>query len=243
MDKNHEQPIRRSFVRRALRWLGIGVAGIIALGVVAFAAYYFYGWKEWSPLGEKNGIATSSMKAPGSSLIVYRGVTRFEGSLTSLTRFMQDPTTCDDVGCTDPVVLETVSPQTQYMSFVYDYDPFDKRQFVVKVDVQQDPATNDVIVRYISDADRIPPNPCCVRVPHMNNTWRFHALGNGEVEVEYIIDESEGGFIPFFVANKIHRFVAYEALAGIRKFVKTEKFRTKYMDGKTLPYVVEAKAP
>jgi hypothetical protein len=232
---------RRSLVRRIARIAGIAVSALVVFAGVAFVAFYLYGWRAWKPIDERNGIATSSMKPSGSSLVVYRGLTRFKGSLTSLTRFMQDPSTCDDVGCTDVKILETVSPQTQYMAFVYDYDPFDKRQFVVKVDVQQDAATKEVVVRYTGYPDRLPPDNCCVRVPRMNNTWRFRPVGNGEVEVEYVIDEAEGGLIPFFIANQIHESVAYQALKNIRKFVQSEKFQRKYVDDKTLPYVTEPK--
>ncbi len=231
---------KRSFFRPLVRWLGIVLLGTMVTAGAAFLGYYFYGWSHWKSLGERNGIAVFSMKRPESSLIIYKGVTEFPVSLTSITRFMQDPTACDDVGCTDPVVLKTVNPQVQYMSFVYDYDPFDKRQFVVKIEVSQDPQSHEELVRYSSDANLLPPNPCCVRVPHMDNTWRFQPQDHGMVRVEYVINESEGGWIPFFIANKIHETVAYEALAGVRKFVNSEKFKQKYIAGAApLPYITE----
>lgn len=231
---------KRSFLRRLVRRLAVVALGVAAIAGAAFLGYYFYGWSDWKPLGERDGIAVFSMKRPGSSLIVYKGVARFPVSLTSITRFMQDPSACDDVGCTDPAVLETVSPQIQYMSFVYDYAPFDRRQFVVKVEVSQDPVSLEVRVHYLSDDSRVPPHPCCVRVPHMDNTWRFRPVGNGLVEVEYVVDEAEGGWIPFFIANMIHETVAHDALAGVREFVGSEKFRKKYIVGaKPLPYITE----
>lgn len=219
--------------------------GLLALVVLAVAAHFVYkytGSNEWHPLPEKDGVRVFWMKPPGTTIVKYKGLTKFKSSLTSVTRFMQDPTTCEDVGCTDSVVLEDVSPQIQYNSFVWDYKkPFAKRQFVVKVEVSQNPTTREVLVLYVGDPDRIPENDCCIRVPHMNNSWKFRPGESGYIEVEYIVDMYEGGMIPYFVANAIHKQTAYIALREIGKFVVSDKYRQKYGDPKVrLDYIKEA---
>lgn len=215
---------------RLKRFAVIGLLLIIGVPAVAHVVWKYSGSGEWQRLPEQGGIRAYSMKTPGSTVVKYKGVTRFQTTLTTITSFMQDPTTCDDVGCINPVVLDTVSPQVQYMSFVYPYGPFQAREFVVKVDVSQDPATKAVLVQYAGDPDRIALNDCCVRVPHMNNSWRFKPLGNGEVEVEYVLDMYEGGGIPYFVANWIHEKTVYRALAKVAKIVMSDKYRQKYRD-------------
>lgn len=228
---------------RIRRFLLRSLLVIVALAAVGHFAYKYSGSDEWHELPEKDGVKVYWQKPAGSTVVIYKGVTRFRASLTSITRFMQDPTTCDDVGCSDYVVLDTVSPQVQYMSFVYNYKPFSKRQFVVKVDVSQDPATKVVKVHYLSDADRIPPNDCCIRVPHMNNLWTFKPAGNGEIEVEYIVDMYEGGMIPYFVYSTIHEKTAYFALRNIGNFVVSDKYKEKYGDPAfRLPYIEEPNA-
>lgn len=228
---------------RIKRFLLRSLLVLVAAAVIAHFVYKYTGSEEWHPLPEKDGVKVSWQKLPGSTVVVYKGTTRFNATLTGITRFMQDPTTCDDVGCSDYVVLDDVSPQVQYMSFVYNYKPFSKRQFVVKVDVSQDPATKVVKVHYLSDANRIPPNDCCVRVPHMNNLWTFKPAGNGEIEVEYIVDMYEGGLIPYFVYSMIHEKTAYIALRNIRNFVTGDKYKQKYGDPSfRLPYIVEPEA-
>ena len=218
-----------------------GLLLLVVAAVVAHFAYKYSGSDEWHPLPEKDGVKVSWMKPSGSTIVIYKGTTRFKSSLTSITRFMQDPTTCDDVGCSDPVVIKDESPQIQYMSFVYDYKPFTKRQFVVKVDVSQDPATKEVLVKYVGYPDMIPPNECCIRVPRMNNSWRFKPLNDGEIEVEYIVDMHEGGFIPYFIGSRIHEQTAYIALREIGKFVESDKYKKKYVDNPVaLDYIQEA---
>ena len=216
---------------RFKRFLLRGFLTLTVLTVAAHLIYKYTGSNEWHPLPEKDGVRVFWAKPPGTTLVKYKGLTRFKSSLTSVTRFMQDPTTCDDVGCTDSVVLEDVSPQIQYNSFVWDYKkPFAKRQFVVKVEVSQNPDTKEVLVQYVGAPDRIPANDCCIRVPHMNNSWRFKPSENGEIEVEYIVDMYEGGMIPYFVASRIHEQTAYIALREIGKFVAGDKYRQKYGD-------------
>jgi hypothetical protein len=226
---------------RFMRFVLRGLLVVVVLAIAAHFVYKYSGSDEWHPLPVKDGVSVSWMKPSGSTVVIYKGKTRFNSSLTSITRFMQDPTTCDDVGCSDPVVIKDVSPQIQYMSFVYDYKPFTKRQFVVKVDVSQDPKTKEVVVKYLGQPELIPPNECCIRVPRMNNSWRFTPLDNGEIEVEYIVDMHEGGFIPYFVGSRIHEQTAYIALREIREFVKSEKYKKKYIDNAVkLDYIEEA---
>lgn len=228
---------------RLKRIITRGLLFIIAAGVVAHYAYKYTGSNKWHVLPEKDGVNVSWMKPFGSTIVIYKGTTRFKSSLTSITRFMQDPTTCDDVGCTDPVVIKHESPQVQYMSFVYDYDPFDKRQFVVKVDVFQDPKTKVVHVKYLGRPDFVPPEECCVRVPRMNNSWKFTPRGDTEVEVEYIVDMNEGGFLPYFFRNYMHEQTAYIALKEIREFVASDKYRKKYADGAVKLEYIQETAP
>ncbi|MEO7323239.1 MAG: hypothetical protein ABIW82_00260 [Dokdonella sp.] len=216
---------------------------LVAAAVLGHFVYKYSGSDEWHALPEKDGVKVFWQKMPGTTIVKYKGVTRFRSSLTSITRFMQDPTTCDDVGCSDYVVLDNVSPQVQYMSFVYNYKPFSKRQFVVKVEVLQDPNSKEVTVHYASDPNRIPANDCCVRVPHMNNTWTFKPAGNGELDVEYIVDMYEGGMIPYFVYSAIHEKTEYIALRNISNFVVSDKYKEKYGDASfRLPYITEADA-
>lgn len=228
---------------RIKRFLLRSLLVLVAAAVVAHFGYKYTGSDEWHALPEKDGVKVFWQKPAGTTIVKYKGTTRFRSSLTSITRFMQDPTTCDDVGCTDYVVLDNVSPQVQYMSFVYNYKPFNKRQFVVKVDVSQDPKTKEVKVHYLGDPDRIPPNECCIRVPHMNNLWTFKPAANGEIDVEYIVDMYEGGMIPYFVYSTIHEKTAYIALRNIGNFVVSDKFKEKYGDPSVrLAYIEEPNA-
>jgi hypothetical protein len=108
------------------------------------------------------------------------------------------------------------------------------------VDVSQDPKTKDVKVHYIGFPDLVPVDDCCIRVPHMNNQWVARPKGGKDIEVEYIVDMYEGGWIPYFVLNFFHAKTPYHALTNIRDFFKSEKFRKKYVeDGVVLPFIVE----
>lgn len=240
VENTHSPRPKRRFLSRVWTFLKYAFVTLVVALVAAHFIYQFSGSGQWEPFQAKDGVTVFKKKDPGSVVVQYKGIMKVDSSLTSFTRFMQDPTTCDDVGCTDTVVIKEESPQVQYMSFVYDYHPFDKRQFVVKVDVSQDPKTKAVAIKYLGDPDLIPDNPCCVRVPRMNNIWTARPIGPNQIEVEYVVDMYEGGFLPYPLTNYFHSRTPFSAFAKISKFVKSEKYRKKYIeDGKTLPFVVD----
>ena len=231
---------KRRFLSRAWTFLKYAFAALLVAIIVAHFVYKYTGTGKWELFQQKDGVTVYKKKDPGSTVVQYKGIMKVESSLTSFTRFMQDPTTCDDVGCTDTVVIKEESPQVQYMSFVYDYHPFDKRQFVVKVDVSQDPKTKSVTIKYLGHPDLVPEDACCVRVPRMNNIWIAHPIARNQIEVEYIVDMYEGGMLPYPLTNYFHSRTPFKAFAKISEFVKGEKYRKKYIDdGKTLPFVIE----
>jgi hypothetical protein len=62
-------------------------------------------------------------------------------------------------------------------------------------------------------------------VTDMNDTWRLTPLGNGEVEIELIMNLNEGGFIPHPLLNMARPKVMY-GLSGLQSLFSEEKYQS-----------------
>jgi hypothetical protein len=221
-----ESPIRPK--GRVKKILLRGACALAAIGVVSALAWRYSGTGEWVALAEKDGVKAYYLKAPGTSLKKFKAVFRVKSTVSMLVKFMKDPSVCDDVGCHDAKMIEVVNPNLQYQTFRYDYPfPFKTREFVVRQQFTETEGGKGVLLEIIAEPDKIPANDCCVRVAHMHNSWRLTPIENGEVEVAYVIDMDEGGFIPDYLLNAVRPEFIY-AMSGMQEILNKEKYQKKY---------------
>jgi hypothetical protein len=64
----------------------------------------------------------------------------------------------------------------------------------------------------------------------MYNTLRLTPLGNGEIEIEYVMNMHDGGYIPDLLLNINRPKFVHKVLLGFQKFLDKEKFRTAKLD-------------
>ena len=118
-----------------------------------------------------------------------------------------------------------MNDQLQYDYFQADVFPFQKREFVIQEQFHQNPDTKAVSMLVSAVPDKIPPNPCCFRITQMNNSLQFTPLGNGEVEIEYVVNQNEGGFIPDLFLNLNRPRFMYN-LQRMQNLANTESMQT-----------------
>jgi hypothetical protein len=102
--------------------------------------------------------------------------------------------------------------------------PFRPREFVVRSQIHQDALTKDVLLVYAAAPDKVPPNDCCFRVNNMNNAWRFTPLGNGQIDIVYVMNMNEGGYIPDLLLNRLRPKLVYGVLKGLQRLLDREKY-------------------
>jgi len=204
---------------------------VLALLFVARVIWKNSGSNQWELIGEKNGAKVYSLKEPGADLKQFKFVVRVHSSLSGVVKWLQDPDTCNDIGCYESKILERVDDQLQYVYFRFNLPrPFRVREYVLSVNVHQDPATGEVWVDFAAAPHKAPPNDCCFRVTHMNNTWKLTPLKNGEVEAEYVINVNEGGFIPDMLLNNGRPAYLFLQLAKLQGYLNREKYQTGKLD-------------
>lgn len=209
------------------------IAVLFVLGFVAKTIWKYSGSNRWELVAEnkKKRVRVYVLKSPGTELEQTRAIAPMKSSLAGLVKFMQDPDVCNDVGCDHSRTIERVDDQLQYTTFRFPYPgPFRPRELITRAHFSQNPNTKEVLLEYAATPDLLPPDPCCYRVTRMNNTWRFRPIGNGEVEVEVLMNMDEGGFLPDVLSNLARRKVLLGALPGIAKLVAKPKYQEAKFD-------------
>jgi hypothetical protein len=93
---------------------------------------------------------------------------------------------------------------------------FRPRQHVFGAIMYQNPENKEILYLIRATPDKVPLNDCCVRVNQMNNSWRFAPVENGEVEIEWMLNEDLGGFMPALVQNHKWPKLMFSFLGGLR---------------------------
>lgn len=221
----------KTWGRRIAKALLLVSVSVVAVFLIAGFVWRLSGSNHWEFVGEKKGVKVYSLKAPGATLTQVKGVTRVRSSLSGLVKLMQDPEICKDLGCRDSRIVERVDDQLQYSTFRYNLPfRFRPRDFVVRTQVYQNPHTREVLLEFAAAPDKAPPNDCCFRVTDMNNMWRLTPLGNGEIEIEYVQNMNEGGFLPDLMLNMARPKIMFAMLPRMQRLVSREKYRTARFD-------------
>jgi hypothetical protein len=175
-------------------------------------------------------VKVYTLKSPGSDLIQAKGVAQLRSTLGGIVKLMTDPSTCDGVGC-HAVFNNRVDEWLEYASFTVDLPfPFQKREFVIRSQIHQDPNTKEILVVVGAAPDKAPPNDCCFRVTDMNNTWRFKPLENGLVEAEFTYNLDLGGFIPNLLMNKLRPKRVADTLLAAQDILNKKKYTDVKLD-------------
>jgi hypothetical protein len=220
----------RTWGQKLKKVLVVTVIALLAVYFVGRLVWRFSGSNRWELIGDKNGVKVYSLKAPGSDIKQFKSVFRIHSTLAGLVKYFQDSDACKDVGCINAHELERVDDELQYAYFEYKLPfPFQPREFVVRQQFHQNPRTKEILAEYVAAPDKAPPNDCCFRITEMNNRWRLTPLGSGEVELEYIMDMNDGGFVPDILANtqRPKLFFNFMKLQG---WVSKEKYQTAKFD-------------
>jgi hypothetical protein len=208
-----------------------GLALIVVALFVLHLRWVYSGSAQWELAGERGGVTLYSRKLPGTGLKRFKAIDRVAASLSSVVAAMRDNDIGPEVGFVDGRDLEGGTPHLFYTSF---HSPmplmFKTREYVVKNVLTQDPQTKEVLFIVTAAPDRLPPDPCCVRVTKMDNSWRLTPQENGEVQIEWAINMDAGGFAPYFLLNQAYPDFMYQKFPVMTEIMRREKYRNVKLD-------------
>ena len=227
-------------MKRVLRtMLKVSAWGIAAVAVALLAAHLVWkysGTGTWELAINKKGVKVYTMKVPGETVMRFKATTRVKTSLNRAVMAMVSTKTedCADwmPGCLSKVAIQPWDSKKLTYTHLYSLDlpsPFRPRDFVIKAKVTQNPADKSVLVKFDAAPDEAPLDACCVRVEKLDNHWRFTPAGNGEVEVESMVNGDQK--VPYFMANRFAPRSLYVLCRRLQKFLDQEKWQHARYDG------------
>lgn len=215
---------------RVVKWLLAGLLGLVGLAVIAHFAYAFSGSSQWEYVGKEKGVTVYAMKTPGETLKKFKAVVRVKATMAKIVMFMQDQDNDLNVGFYRPRELKREGTRIQWTDWRGEFPtPFQDRQFIVKHEFSQR-ENKEVYYQLRAVPDMLPPDDCCVRVPRMDNNWTLRRVGDGETEIEWIIDMDVGGFMPYFVINQSHPLLMYDFASRLQGFFDQKKYDDAHYD-------------
>ncbi|MGZ5431285.1 MAG: hypothetical protein ACXW31_00300 [Thermoanaerobaculia bacterium] len=198
---------------------------LVIIAVVAQLSFTFSGSNKWESLGERDGIQLYELKSPGKNIKQYKAVWKVRSTMSRFVAFAKTEDSDMTIGYYDMRDLEAPSEQVVFSTWKQKFPkPFQPRQFVVKNEFIQDPATKVLVYNVMAATEKLPADDCCVRVPTMNNSWTLKPLGNGEIQVEWISDLDMGGFLPYFTLNAFQPGGMRYFARNLQRFLEQEKY-------------------
>jgi hypothetical protein len=202
---------------------------IVALLVIWHFVFVSGGSGKWELAIDQDGVTIQTLKTPGNPLIKVKATTRVKAQLSAIAKLIIDADSCDEGDCYDSRLIERIDTPTGYSSyntFRFDFPaPLKTREYVVKLVLNQDPQSKVINATVTAATDRLPADDCCVRVPYLNNVWQIRPLGNGELEVELIMDLNAGGNMPYVLANLGSTYGGHEFFKGLQGILAKDKFK------------------
>jgi hypothetical protein len=204
---------------------------LVALYLVARVIWRFSGSNQWELFAEKDGVKVYTLKAQGVDLTQLRAVLRVRSRLATIVKYLQDPETSKIYGASGYGIESEAGGQVQYNYVRYPYPyPFKSRDQALRISAYQNPQTKEVFAWILAVPDKAPRNECCVRTTHMSNTWRLTPLGNGQVEIEIIMNMADGGWMPDELTNMERPKFAFWVLPKLQGVLDREQYRNAKVD-------------
>lgn len=220
----------RSVFRKIVKFLAYGAALVAVVLAVAHFAWKYSGSNQWELWRDKKGVAVYTLKAPGTTRLRFKVVTRINTTLDRVVAAMTDTTTdgCQAMisGCTSGRIFKPWDPQSRHIIQAFRIDigpPFSPRDLALKTQISRDPRTKAVLVHVSSMPELIPSDPCCVRMTELDNHWRFTPLANGLVELEFTQNDDPG--VPYPLYNRLVRNGHTWMRRNMERVFNREKYR------------------
>lgn len=226
-------PAPKTRRRRWLRYLLYAALALLLSALLADQIWKASGSNEWQLSMESEGVQVWTLKTPGNPLIRVRAKSTIDSSLGGMLKLLEDLDSCADAGCYDARVIEQVPAlDRQYLAFStfkFDIPGFKPREYVLLQRHLQDPVSKAVDLDIIAAPNKLPRDPCCVRITHLFNSWRLTPLPGNKLEVEFMQDTDIGG-LPYWMANAFLKYGTFEIMKGMPALMDMERYRNARLD-------------
>ena len=103
--------------------------------------------------------------------------------------------------------------------------PFDNRDLVMQMNIQQNPQNKVMTVNVNNVDDYMPVKKNIVRISFLHVTWTVTPLNNKQVKVEYQIQVNPGNGVPAWLVNLFATMGPYETFANLKEKIKLPQYQ------------------
>lgn len=185
-------------------------------------------WEEgWKIAKDANGIRVYTRSVEGLDVNEFKAVTTSEAPLSAMVAVFTDVPAYPAwlFNCVAAEVLERNAPGrfTYYLETKTPF-PFDHRDMVQQLSIQQNPDTKVVRVQLENLPTFTDTKEDIVRMPVADGFWILKPLADQQVELTFQYRFDPGGNIPAWTVNLFLVKSPYETLINLRERLKEEKY-------------------
>ena len=187
----------------------------------------------WKKAKEKNGITIFTRKSEASKVNELSANTCFETNLTTLVAVFIDIPSYPDwlKDCKLSKLLKQTGPQDLYYYSEFKVPfPFDNRDLIQYINIQQNPESREVTITLTNQPSLVPEKKGLVRMPVADGFWKFKPVEGGKIQVKLQYKSDPGGNIPAWLVNAFNVNIPFGTITNLEKQITKEEYRKAKID-------------
>ncbi len=187
----------------------------------------------WKKAKEKNGITIFTRDSETSPVKEVSAKTYFDTNLTTLVAvFLDIPSYPDWLKFNKfSKLLNQTGPQDLYYYSEFKVPfPFDNRDIIQYLNIQQNPESREVTVTLTNQPSLIPEEKDIVRMQIADGFWKFKPVKGGKVQINLQYRNDPGGSIPAWLVNAFIVNSPFGTITNLEKQITKEEYRKAKID-------------
>jgi len=185
----------------------------------------------WTLSAQHEGINVYTRPASNPKLKAIKVVSNMPATNSQLLAAIMDIETCSEwvYHSRKNVMIKQISAlDLIYYSELDVPWPCENRDFVVHIQVSQNPQSRVITVNSPCIPGYVPQKDKIVRIPHSVGNWTITPIGKNQVRAEYVLEVDPMGTIPAWLINLFATKGPLETFKGLKIHVQQDKYRNTH---------------
>ena len=196
--------------------------------MLLFAFSNLFAQDNWALSAEHDGIKVYTRPSANSKIKAVKAMCTMQASNSQLVAAIMDIKTCNEWVYHSKlnVMVKQVSPlDLIYYSEVDVPWPLENRDFVVHIQVEQDPQTKVITINSPCIPGYVPEKDKIVRISHSIGNWTITPIAKGQIRAEYVLEVDPMGTIPAWLINMFATKGPLETFRNLKSHVQKDVYK------------------
>ncbi|MCP5162838.1 MAG: START domain-containing protein [Hahellaceae bacterium] len=201
---------------------------------------------DWKEIEQEDNITIYTRHQEGSSFEAFKAVAILNAPFTNIMAVMANPLSCLEWvhGCSKVYGFDENSFIDRYAYSVNDLPwPFKDRDYILKVEITSDPATQEINMHMVAANDKIPANDDYVRVTIAETSYLISPVNESQTKVIWLQHTDPGGVLPGWLVNTLVVDIPVKSLQALEKVAHMEKYQNAEIIYDEQGHIQAVKAP